>query len=106
MDTRINTPANDDNTLILDQPIARGDQLIEQLSLRKPSAGELRGIALSELLQLDVGAIIKLLPRISAPSITDHEARLMDPADLLDAGGKIATFLLKKSARAELYPTA
>ncbi|WP_263146266.1 phage tail assembly protein [Pseudomonas sp. RIT-PI-AD] len=95
-----------DNTVTLDQPITRGDQVIEQLTLRKPAAGELRGIALAELLQLDVGAIVKLLPRITTPAITEHYARLMDPADLLDAGGKIAGFLLKKAARAEFSPTA
>ena len=57
----------------------------------KPAAGELRGIALAELLQLDLGAIIKLLSRIP-PAITEHDARLMDPADLLDAGVRSPVF--------------
>lgn len=100
------TPPLADNIVTLDQPITRGDQVIEQLTLRKPAAGELRGIALAELPQLDVGAIIKLLPRITTPTITEHDARLMDPADLLDAGGKLASSLLKKAARAELSPSA
>ena len=32
-----------DNVVTLDQPIKRGAQSIESLTLRKPSSGELRG---------------------------------------------------------------
>ncbi|WP_044062382.1 phage tail assembly protein, partial [Pseudomonas aeruginosa] len=35
-----------DNVITLDQPIKRGAQSIESLTLRKPSSGELRGLHL------------------------------------------------------------
>lgn len=95
-----------DNVVVLDQPIARGETTIAQITLRKPNAGELRGVSLAELLQLDVAAIMRVTPRISIPSLTEAEVRSMDPADLVDVGGKIAGFLLKKSVRAELSPSA
>lgn len=95
-----------DNVVVLDEPIKRTGQTIDRLTLRKPQSGELRGIALADLLNLDVTAIIKVLPRISTPTITEPEARALDLADLTDAGGKIASFLLKKSAKAELFPAA
>ncbi len=95
-----------DNVVVLDQPITRGETTIAQITLRKPNAGELRGVSLAELLQLDVAAIMRVTPRISIPSLTESEVRGMDPADLVDVGGKIAGFLLKKSVRAELSPSA
>lgn len=95
-----------ENVVVLDQPIVRGSTVIEQITLRKPNAGELRGVSLAELLQLDVAAIMRVTPRISIPSLTESEVRGMDPADLVDVGGKIAGFLLKKSVRAELSPSA
>lgn len=93
-----------EHVVVLDQPIVRGETTIEQITLRKPNAGELRGITLSDLLQLDVNAIVRVTPRISQPTLTEAELRAMDPADLVDVGGKIAGFLLKKSDRAALYP--
>ena len=52
----------DDNTVTLDSPITRGKTTIDSLTLRKPQSGELRGLQLVELLNMDVGTLIKLLP--------------------------------------------
>ena len=90
-----------ENLVNLDTPIKRGLNEITSLTLRKPSAGELRGVQLVELLNLDVASLIKVLPRISAPPITAPEAANMDPADLLACGGKIAGFLLQKSMKTD-----
>lgn len=97
-------PAKNPNeeTVELDTPIVRGETTITSVTLRKPMAGELRGVSLADLLQLDVLALRKVLPRISTPALTDHEIGRMDPADLLDAGSKVASFLLKKAAKAEI----
>jgi hypothetical protein len=94
-------PADDDNTVILDTAIQRGKSQIDSLTLRKPCSGELRGVHLVDLLNLDVAALLKVLPRITSPSITATEAAGMDPADLLACGNKVAHFLLQKSVRTE-----
>ncbi|WP_438307572.1 phage tail assembly protein [Pseudomonas guariconensis] len=83
----------------LDTPIVRGDQEIKQVTLRKPMSGELRGVSLIDLAQMDVLALRKVLPRISTPSLTDHEIGRMDPADLLQCGVAVGGFLLTKSAK-------
>jgi len=93
-----------ENVVVLDQPIVRGATAIDQISLRKPNAGALRGITLSDLLQMDVNAIVRVIPRISTPTLTEAEVRAMDPADLVDAGSVVASFLLKKSMKADLFP--
>lgn len=87
----------DPNTVHLDTPIKRGLHLVEEINLRKPASGELRGIHLSELLNMDVTSLIKLLPRISI--LTAHEASQLDPADLVAIGVKITGFLLQKQTK-------
>ena len=58
---------NDPNTVQLDTPIKRGDGQITSVTLRKPNAGELRGVSLAELLQMKVDALQAVLPRITNP---------------------------------------
>lgn len=90
----MNTP------IILDTPIKRGESEITELALRKPAAGELRGVTLTDLLQMDVAALTKVVPRISEPALTEAEVARMDPADLVQIGGVVTGFLLPKSALA------
>ncbi|MEJ6522103.1 phage tail assembly protein [Shewanella bicestrii] len=80
----------------LDQAINRGKESVTEVTLRKPKAGELRGLSLSDLLNLDVNAISTVLPRISSPMITKDEVLNMDPADLVQIGGEISNFLVPK----------
>ncbi|WP_447796633.1 phage tail assembly protein [Pseudomonas moraviensis] len=90
------------NTVNLDAPIVRGKTKIDSLVLRKPQSGELRGVQLIELLNMDVATLIKILPRITSPGITAPEAAGMDPADLLACGSKISAFLLQKSVKTDV----
>lgn len=94
-------PLADDNTVILDTPIRRGTTSIDSITLRKPNSGELRGVSLADLLQMDVNSLIKVVPRISAPSLTAIEVTSMDPADLVALSTKITGFLLQKSAKTD-----
>lgn len=97
-------PAKDPNTatVTLDTPVVRGETTISSLTVRKPMAGELRGVSLVDLAQMDVLALRKVLPRITTPALTDHEIGRLDPADLLDLGSTVGTFLLKKAQREEI----
>ncbi len=94
------------DTIVLETPIKRGEQVIESLSLRKPSAGELRGVNLTDLLQLDVTTLQTVIPRISNPILTTADVAGMDPADLVTIGTEVADFLLPKSAKADNFPSA
>lgn len=91
----------DDNTVVLDTPIRRGTSTIDSITLRKPNAGELRGVSLAELLQMDVDSLIKVLPRISTPTLTTIEVKSMDPADLFAISSKVSGFLLQKSMKTD-----
>lgn len=82
----------------LDYPIQRGDQHISEIMVRRPSAGELRGCSLVDLLQMDVGSLTKVLPRVTSPALTEQEIKKMYPADLLQLGQAVTAFLLPKRA--------
>lgn len=90
---------NKPNTVTLDTPIKRGEQSITEITLRKPSSGELRGTTLNALVNLDVDALGKVLPRISTPTLTEYDVRELDPADLVQLGVAFADFLLPNRAR-------
>jgi Phage tail assembly chaperone proteins, E, or 41 or 14 len=87
------------NTVTLDEPIARGDQTITEITLRKPASGELRGTSLNALVNLDVDALNKVLPRISSPTLTEFDVLQLDPADLVQLGVVFAGFLLPRRAQ-------
>jgi hypothetical protein len=88
-----------EETITLDTPIVRGETQITTIVLRKPASGELRGVSLIDLAQMDVLSLRKVLPRITTPSLTDFEIGRMDPADLLQCGVAVGSFLLKRSDR-------
>lgn len=94
--------AIDANTITLDYPIQRGEQVIATIKLRKPNAGELRGIKLVDLLQIDVSAVAALLPRITEPTLTTADVNKLDPADLVAIGTLAAGFFVPKAQRESL----
>lgn len=75
-------------------PFKRGEEVIKSITLRKPNAGELRGVSLLNLAQMDVESLTKVLPRITTPTLTEREVSLLDPADLISMGKEITSFLL------------
>ena len=87
------------NTIDLDTPITRGNQIIDSVTLRKPSAGELRGTSLNALANLEYDAMQKVLPRISTPTLTEQDVANLDPADMMQLGGLFAGFLLPKAQK-------
>lgn len=94
-------------TVTIESPIVRGNgsQEIREFTLRRPKAGELRGLSLAKLCQMDVDEIRKLLPRITNPTLTLVDVDQLDTADLVEVADKVTDFLLSKQRRAELPTT-
>ncbi|WP_368933692.1 phage tail assembly protein [Brevundimonas naejangsanensis] len=80
----------------LDNPLKRGDETITAVTLRKPLGGATSGTKLVDLLNLDLVAASKVVPRISSPVITAVEFLNMDVEDCTAIAGEIAAFLLQK----------
>ncbi|MBN5137170.1 phage tail assembly protein [Stenotrophomonas maltophilia] len=89
----------DPNVIVLETPIQRGEQVIRSVRLRKPNAGELRGLKLHELAQMDVTALVTLLPRISQPLLTQHDASQLEPADLVEIARVIGGFFEPRASK-------
>ncbi|KGT95246.1 mu-like prophage FluMu gp41 family protein [Erwinia typographi] len=87
--------------VMLDTPVQRGKETITQVTLRKPQSGALRGTRLQALMDMDVNAMMVVLPRISMPALQPHEINEMDPADLLSLSVEVVTFLLPKSVTSD-----
>lgn len=101
------TPAaKDENTQVvqLDTPIQRGDSQITSVTVRKPRSGELRGLSLAELLHLKVDALQALLPRITTPMLHKQDLANIDPADLVNLGTAVVSFLLTKEQKSDFQP--
>lgn len=94
-------PSTPTETVELDSPIQRGKTTVSEIQVRKPKSGALRGVSLSDVIQMDVQALTRVLPRITEPALTEPELRDMDPADLFQLGNVVSNFLLPKRLKAE-----
>lgn len=93
------SPATEAKAITLDTPMRDGK--VQDVSIRKPLGGALRGVALVDLMNMDTRSLEKILPRITEPSLSEAECRNLDPADLVQMGTAVATFLLGKRAETE-----
>ncbi len=85
------------STVKLDEPILRGDQKIELVKVRRPDAGALRGLKLVDVINIDVNAMIQLLPRVCDPPLLEHELGQMNAADFVALSNEVALFLPQKA---------
>lgn len=95
-------------TITLETPLKRGELTITAVAVRKPAAGELRGVALADLLRLDVSALIAVLPRVTTPTLTAQDVSALDLVDLAALGGEVIGFFMSKADKAAISasPTA
>lgn len=92
-------------SITLDEPIQRGNTTIAEVSIRKPKSGELRGVSLIDIGNINVAALQQVLPRITNPTLTAQEVGNLDPADLLQIGVEVASFLVRKADRITAFQT-
>lgn len=88
-----------ENVVILEKPLKRGDQEVKEIILIKPTAGTLRGVSLAAVANSEVDALIKVLPRMTAPMLTEQEVAAMELPDLVALAGQVVGFLSPSSAR-------
>jgi len=88
--------------IALSEPIRRGETEITEITLRKPKAGELRGLSIQELMTARAAAVLDILPRIAMPPITQHEADNLEAEDLAACAGAVIDFFLTAGDRAAM----
>jgi len=89
-------------TVTRSEAIRIDGESVTKITLRKPKAGELRGLLLTQLMQMDVGSLIRLTPRISMPPMTEDQVAALPPEDLLAIGTQVSLFFVGKDQRAML----
>ena len=72
--------------ITLKNPIKNGDKSITEVTVRRPSAGEMRGFTLVDVNTLDINTLIKLIPRITTPPMTESQAELLAFDDISAIG--------------------
>ncbi|ELY5849533.1 phage tail assembly protein [Cronobacter turicensis] len=82
-----------ENTVTLVNPVKRGEQEISTITVIKPNAGTLRGVGLAALANCEVDALIKVLPRMTYPNLTEQEVIALELPDLMALAGKVVGFL-------------
>lgn len=85
--------------------IQRGDKAIKELTLRRPKAGELRGLKILELVNLDTQALMTFLPRITMPPIITEELNQLDLADFMTLATEAISFFSPKEDPVTDSPT-
>lgn len=85
-----------EKTVKLDTPIMRGKTEITEIVLRKPQSGALRGTRLQAIMDMDVGAMMTVIPRISTPTLTAQEMAELDPADLTALSVEVVYFFVEE----------
>lgn len=93
-------------TVTLDEPIERGDQTITEVKVRRPNTGELRGLNIADLVQMNVDATSKLLPRITMPGLTPNEIAELAPSDFTQLGMEVQDFLVPSAKKPASYPVS
>jgi hypothetical protein len=85
-------------------PVKRhdGTDPIKAVEVRRPTVGELRGLKLTDVLQMDVRAMERLLPRITQPALLPVDVAALDPADFLSLAGTVVGFFTTPEQRAAL----
>lgn len=88
-----------ENVVTLETPVKRGGQIIESVTMITPNTGTLRGVSLASVANSDIDALIKVLPRMTMPSLTEQEVAALSLPDILALAGKVVGFLSPSSAQ-------
>lgn len=76
----------------LSKPLAYGDSTLKELAFRRPMAGDLRGLKLGGLADMDVDLVLKLAARTSIQTVTEAQLHTLDPADFLKVTNEVVGF--------------
>lgn len=90
-------------TVILNQPIKRGDTEISEVTITDTmrQSGCLRGLRLFDVMQSDVDSLVKLLPRVTSPALTEVELTMMSTYDFVVLATAAVSFFGPNSATSQ-----
>ncbi|WP_025119772.1 MULTISPECIES: phage tail assembly protein [unclassified Serratia (in: enterobacteria)] len=97
--SNVDEAAKAPNVVTLNVPVKRGDTEIKSVTLIKPNTGTLRGVSLAAVAGAEVDALIKVLPRMTYPSLTESEVTALELPDIVALAGEVVGFFSQSSER-------
>lgn len=81
------------------KPVIRKSSEIKEVTVTEAmqQTGSLRGLKLYDVMTSDVDSLIKLLPRVTSPALTEVEVSQLDVRDFAELSKEIADFLAPSS---------
>ncbi|MCH7306599.1 phage tail assembly protein [Acinetobacter sp. NIPH 1852] len=70
----------------------RGQEMIKEITLRKPKTHALRGLSLVNLLNLDIDTIAKVASRVTQPVMSPQDVYELEPSDITKLGTELIGF--------------
>ena len=85
------------NAVPLSSPLKIDGEEVSEITLRKPSPGELRGLSMVDILRMETDTLFKLLPRITQPPLSPIQLSTeIEPEDFTELATKTLLFFVKK----------
>lgn len=85
-------------SVTLSNPVTIDGESVSKINLRKPMVGDLRGLKLTNVLQMDVDALTRLLPRITNPPLNESQiSSELEPDDFTELASKTLLFFVKQA---------
>lgn len=87
----------------LTQPIMRNGEAITEITITDTlkQVGCLRGLKLWDVMMADVNAMIKLLPRVTLPALTEAEVMMLSQPDFVKFNSAVSSFFSDSSPETE-----
>jgi len=97
-------PAKDtaSKTVELSQDYLIGGEAVAKITLRKAKGGELRGLKMTEIFQMDYTSMAKLISRISTPYISEEQFDGLELCDVQALSTAALGFFAHPKQKAEL----
>lgn len=92
-------------TVTLTEPVQRGDTTIATVTLREPRAGDMRGLKLTDVLQMDFATMRRLIPRISEPGLAPDELDALPGGDFVTLSASVVGFFFTEEQMQAEAPT-
>lgn len=98
------TPSGKIPDVTLSTAIRIDGKSVTGIDLRKPRTGELRGLKMTDVIQMDTDTMITLLARITRPPLSPDQVAALDPADFMALCSRVLHFFVPKSEIAAMGP--
>ena len=87
-------------TITLEQGVKLGDNTITEITITKPLVSHLKGVKLAQLMEMQIDEIVKIIPRVTAPSLPPHALDSLDFNDFLNLCAEVIGFLTNQTSTA------